>query len=388
MLEILEGSRAVAEAVRLCRPGVISAYPITPQTHIVEELSQMVADGDLKSEYVRVESEHSAASVVLGASATGARAYSATTSQGLLLMVEVLFNIAGMRLPVVITCVNRSVSAPLNIWNDQQDSVTVRDAGIIQLYAEDNQEALDMHIQAFGIAEDHRVLLPVMVCLDGFVLSHTYEPVDVPSEELVDAFLPPYDPLYYLDPSNPMTLGAHAGPELYHEIRYQLDQATRGAKEVVIAAAREFSHHFDRPQGELVEAYRCEDADTVFVAMGSVIGTLKDTVDALREEGERAGVLKVRCYRPFPSEEIAEALADAARVVVLEKAVSMGGEGILAADLRSALYGRPQQPPVHTAVIGLGGRDVTPDTIREALSRARAGERDFFAGLRQEVLED
>jgi len=387
MRKMIEGSRAVAEAVGLCRPGVISAYPITPQTHIVEELSQMVADGDINAEYVRVESEHSAASVCLGAVAAGSRSYSATTSQGMMLMAEVLYNIAGMRLPMVITGVNRALSAPLSIWNDQQDTMAIRDSGWIQLYAEDNQEVLDMHLQAYKISEDDRVLLPVMVCMDGFILTHTYEAVDMPTQEQVDAFLPPYDPLYKLDPADPYTLGAFAGPELYQEVRYEIQRDALASKDVIKEVARDFKASFGRWAGDVTDSYRCEDAETIYVAMGSVIGTMKDWVDARREQGDRIGILKVRCYRPFPLDEIRAGLAKAKRVVVLEKAISVGAYGILAAEIRAALYGQAATPPVHCAVAGLGGRDITFDTLNEIADRSRAGETDFFAGLRRELLE-
>lgn len=387
MRKMIEGSRAVAEAVALCRPQVISAYPITPQTHIVEELSQLVADGQLDAEYVRVESEHSAASVCLGAVAAGSRAYSATTSQGLLLMIEVLYNIAGMRLPLVITGVNRAVSAPLNIWNDQQDTMAVRDAGWLQLYAENNQECLDMHIQAYKIAEDDRVLLPVMVCMDGFILTHTYESVDVPTQEEVDAFLPPYNPLYKLDPADPYTLGAYAGPEMYHEVRYVMHRDCLAAKEVVKEVARQFREAFGRWSGDVIDTYRTEDADVILVALGSVVGTLKEWVDRRRAQGDRVGVVKIRCYRPFPGDELVAALAHASRVIVLEKAVSIGGHGIVAAELRGALYGRADVP-VSGVVAGLGGRDITLETVDEIYQRACAGERDFFAGLRTELLQE
>ena len=387
MLKQVEGSRAVAEAVALCRPDVISAYPITPQTHIVEELSQMVADGDIDTEYVRVESEHSAASVCLGAVAAGSRAYSATTSQGLMLMAEVLYNIAGMRLPMVITGVNRALSAPLSIWNDQQDTLALRDSGWLQLYAENSQEVLDMHIQAYKIAEDDRVLLPVMVCMDGFILTHTYESVDMPGQEEVDAFLPRYDPLYKLDPEDPYTLGAYAGPELYHEVRYEIQRDALAAKAVVKEVARDFQAAFGRWAGDVMEAYRCEDAETIYIAMGTVAGTLKDWADSRREQGDKIGVLKLRCFRPFPADELREALASAKRVVVLEKAVSVGGYGIVAAEVRAALYGQPNTPPVACAVAGLGGRDITFATLDEMQKRSEAGEQDFFAGLRTELLE-
>jgi pyruvate ferredoxin oxidoreductase alpha subunit len=387
MRKMMEGSRAVAEAVGLCRPDVISAYPITPQTHIVEELSQMVADGDIDAEYVRVESEHSAASVCLGAVAAGSRAYSATTSQGLMLMAEVLYNIAGMRLPLVITGVNRSLSAPLSIWNDQQDTMALRDTGWLQLYAENSQEVLDMHIQAYKISEDDRVLLPVMVCMDGFILTHTYESVDMPTQEEVDAFLPRYDPLYKLDPDDPYTLGAYAGPELYQEIRYEIQRDALASKAVVKEVARDFQAAFGRWAGDVVEPYACEDAEAIYIAMGTVAGTLKDWADVRREQGDKVGVLRLRCFRPFPADELREALAKAKRVVVLEKAVSVGAYGILAAEVRAALYRQPNTPPVSCAIAGLGGRDITFATLNEIHRRAEAGEMEFFAGLRAELLE-
>jgi len=388
MRKMIEGSRAVAEAVALCRPEVISAYPITPQTHIVEELSQIVADGELDCEYVRVESEHSAASVCLGAVAAGSRAYSATTSQGMLLMVEVLYNIAGMRLPLVITGVNRAISAPLNIWNDQQDTMAIRDTGWLQLYGENNQEVLDMHLQAYKISEDDRVLLPVMVCMDGFILTHTYETVDVPTQAEADAFLPPYKPLYYLDPKDPYTLGAYAGPELYQEVRYVIQRDCLASKEVVKEVARDFKAAFGRWYGDVIDTYRADDAEMLFIAMGSVIGTMRDWVDAKRAAGEKVGLIKLRCYRPFPAEELVEAVSGAKRVVVLEKAVSMGGYGIVTVELQAALYGQKRQPAVHGVVLGLGGRDVTMETLDEAKQRAEAGEPYFWAGMRSEVLEE
>lgn len=386
MRKMIEGSRAVAEAVGLCRPNVISAYPITPQTHIVEELSQLVADGDIKAEYVRVESEHSAASVCLGAAAAGARAYSATTSQGLLLMTEVLYNMAGMRLPMVLTSVNRAISAPLSIWNDQQDTLSLRDSGWIQLYAEDNQEALDMHLQAYKISEDHRVLLPVMVCMDGFILTHVYEPVDMPTQEEADAYLPPFKPYAYLDPNNPVTLGSFVGPEAYEEVRYLIHEAAIDSKEVIIEAAQDFKKAFGRWQGDLLDTYRMDDAEVAFVSMGSVLGTMKETVDLLRKQGEKVGIIKVRCYRPFPGAELREKVAGLKRAIVVEKALSVGGEGILAADLRSACYGLTT--PINGVVAGLGGRDITIEQVQDMYARALKGdERDFFAGLNERLLE-
>lgn len=374
----LEGSRAVAEFVKLCRPHVVSAYPITPQTHIVEELSQMVADGELKSQFINVESEFAAASVVLGASATGARVYTATSSQGLLLMGEVLYNIAGMRLPVILTCANRAVSAPINIWNDHQDSVSVRDSGWIQLYAEDNQDAADMHIQAYRIAEDNDILLPVMICMDGFILTHSFEPVDVPSQEEVDDFLPPYRPEIYLTTHDPVSLGLMAGPDSYMETRFALFKTLEESKEKIRRVAREFKKVFGRSSGELVEYYKVDGADVVLISMGSVAGTIKVVVDELRESGRKAGLLKIRSHRPFPAEEIREVLGRVKNVAVVEKAVSMGLGGILSTDVRSVCVNT--SACVSNFIIGLGGRDITKDDIYYIIDRASSGpvENDFI----------
>ena len=388
MRVIIEGSHAVAESIKLCRAQVVSAYPITPQTHIVEDLAAMAANGIIDAEFVRVESEFSAASVCLGAAASGARAYSATTSQGLLLMAEVIYNIAGMRLPMVFTIANRAISAPLNIWNDHQDTMCVRDAGWIQLWAEDAQEALDMHIQAYKIAEDHRVYLPVMVNMDGFILTHTYEPVQIPDQADVDAFLPPFDPFFKLDVADPMTLGAFIGPEAYQEARYSIDDAVIGAKPVICEVAKEFGEKFGRFQGDLIDGYKLEGAETVIVAMGSVLGTIKDTVDEMRDQGIPVGVLKVRCLRPFPGEELYQALKGVKNVLVLEKAISLGGGQILAAEMRSAFYGRTPAPRIAGAVMGLGGRDITPGTIKNVYHRlVECGEEFIWADLKEELFK-
>lgn len=382
-----EGSKAVAETVRVCRPNVISAYPITPQTHIVEELSTMVANGQLKAEFVNVESEFSAASVVLGASATGARAYTATTSQGMLLMAEVLFNISGMRLPVVLTGVNRAVSAPINIWNDQQDSISVRDAGWIQLYAEDIQEASDMHLQAFRIAEHPDVLLPVMVCMDGFVLTHAYEPVELITQEQADEFLPPYNPQYYLSPKNPLSYGAMLGPDAYMEARYQLDEALAGSARIIEDVAREFKDKIGRYQGALIDTYMTEDAEIILIAMGSIISTIKEAVDNLRSEGQRVGVLKIRSFRPFPKDEVYQALKSAREALVLNRAFSPGHGGVLTTEVRDALCGRGAVPEVKGYIIGLGGRDMGVQTILNVISeRAEVGREDRFVDLKEALI--
>lgn len=371
----LEGSRAVAEAVARCKPQVISAYPITPQTHIVAELAEIVSDGELKAEYVNVESEHSAASVILGASATGVRVYTATTSQGMMLMNEVMYNIAGLRLPCVMTLVNRSVSAPLNIWTDHQDSISVRDSGWLQLYAENNQDAVDLLFQAYRLAEDHRIMLPVMVCMDGFVLSHAYEAIDVPEQAEVDRFLPPFEPIYKLDPENPLTFGAYTEPDKYTETRYMIHETMRRALGIIPEVGAEFKKVFNRNGASLVEGYRLEDANTAIVALGSVNGLIRETVDVLRKRGRKVGALKVVTFRPFPGEAIVGALANVREVVVLDRAISLGSGGPLATEIRSALQGRRGAPVVRSVIGGLGGRDIAENTIKDALAKSLDGAR-------------
>jgi pyruvate ferredoxin oxidoreductase alpha subunit len=361
---VMEGSHAVAEAARVSRPAVISAYPITPQTHIVEDLSQMVADGDLMNcDYIRTESEFSAASVIQGAAAAGARTFSATSSQGAVLMYEVLFAIAGMRLPCVLVMANRSVSAPLSIWNDHQDAISARDNGWIQLWAEDCQEAADLVIQAYKIAEDHRVLLPVMVNMDGFVITHTYEPIETFDQKTVDEFLPPYAPLFALDPKNPVTMGALAQPETYTEARYMVHNAQLNSKAIIEEVANDFAKKFGRYYGGLIEEYQMDGAEVVLIAMGSVIGTMKDSVDEMRKEGMKVGIVKVRTYRPFPVEALRDALKDAKVVCVIDKDISMGMEGALYTDVKAGLYNKSEAEMLGF-VAGMGGRDITIEDIK------------------------
>jgi pyruvate ferredoxin oxidoreductase alpha subunit len=370
---------AVAEMVKLCRPNVVAAYPITPQTHIVENLSQFVADGDLKAEFLNVESEFGAASVVLGASATGARAYSTTTAQGLLLMAEVLFNIAGMRLPVIITCANRAISAPINIWNDHSDALVVRDAGWVMLFAEDNQEAADMHPQAFKIAENPDILLPVMINMDGFILTHAFEPVDIPEQAEIDAFLPKFNPVNFLTVKNPMTFGSLAEPQWYAETRYKIQETQEEVKTVIERTADEFKAQFGRYYGGLIDTYRMDDAERVFVAMGSLIGTLKEVVDDLRARGEKVGILKIRTYRPFPKEKILEVCGQVKEMIVLEKAISFGSGGMLQEELRAVFYQQKNQPKISGFVLGLGGRDVPPESLKKIyeVSKGRVLSNEF-----------
>jgi pyruvate ferredoxin oxidoreductase alpha subunit len=384
MMEITEGSHAVAEAVRLCRPQVVSAYPITPQTHIVEALADFVANCQLDAEYITVDSELSALSACVGASAAGSRTYSATTSQGLMLMAEVCFNASGMRLPIVMSIANRAMGAPLSIWNDQQDSIAMRDSGWLQFYAEDNQEATDLHFLAYKVAEDPRVQLPAFVCFDGFILSHTYEAVDMLSQEDVDKYLPKFDPAERLDAKDPISFGMYATPDYYMEFRYETDQAQKKAKDVIAQAGKEFGTMFGRDYSALVEPYQLDDAETAIVAMGSICGTVKDAIDEMRAEGKKVGLLKIRIFRPFPSEEIAQALAKVKRVAVLDKNISLGAKGATAIEVRDAMYG--STTPVKGYVLGLGGRDIRKKNIKEIVSLCEKGVGDQFYGLRKELI--
>lgn len=391
MKQFFEGSHAVAEAVKLCRPGVISAYPITPQTHIVEDLAQIVANGELNAQCVNVESEHSAASVVLGASATGVRSYTATSSQGLLYMAEVIFNIAGMRLPVVLTCANRAISSPINIWNDQQDSVSLRDAGWVQLYAEDNQETVDLHLLAYRLAEDKSIMLPVMVCMDGFILTHGMEALDMPEQAEVDKFLPAYKPLYKLDPDEPISMGLLAGPDYYMETRFALQETLGDVLDMLPKISAEFRAVFGRDYKDcLVEEYFTKDAERVIVAMGSVCGTIKEVVDELRKKGKKVGLLKIISYRPFPYARICEALKNVSKVAVLDKSVSLGAYAPLACDVKAAFYGKKKAPKmISSFVAGLGGRDITLDSVREIFRKLTAREvNGEFIDLKPELLKE
>jgi pyruvate ferredoxin oxidoreductase alpha subunit len=386
MLEQKEGSHAVADAVALCRPEVICAYPISPQTHIVEALSDKVRSGALTPcEYVSVESEFAAMSVAIGASATGARAYTATASQGLLYMCEALYNASGLGLPIVMTLANRAIGSPINIWNDHSDSMSQRDSGWIQLYAETNQEALDLHIQAYRLAEE--LSLPVMVCMDGFILTHAYERVDVPTQEQVDAFLPAYEPRQVLDPGEPVTIGAMVGPEAFFEVRYLMHAKQMQALDLVPRIAADFEKAFGRDSGGLLRSYRTEDAETVIVALGSVLGTIEDVVDELREQGVKIGVVGIKCFRPYPLDEVREALGHAQRVVVVEKAFAVGVGGIVGQNVRLALDGLP--PTVYDVVAGLGGRPITKRSLHRLLEDALEDrlERQTFLDLDVEIIE-
>ena len=371
-IKVVEGSEAVALAVKACRPHVISAFPISPQTHIVESLARMVADGDMIAEYIRTESEFSAASVVAGASAAGSRSYTASSSQGLLLMTEVLYACAGMRLPFVITGVNRSISAPINIQVDHQDTMSLRDAGLIQFYVESCQEAYDLHLAAFKIAEDPAIMLPVMVCMDGWVLTHSYERVEFLEPEAVDRFLPPFQPQNYLDPGDPKSWGSYAESDMMMEFKYAIHQAMEEGKPRIREILAEVVTLTGRDHGGLIEAYRTDDAEVVLVAIGSVTGTIKDAVDELRQSGKKVGLIKIRCYRPFPHAEILDAVQSARVVAVMDASFSMGSEGSIGLDLKAKLYGRPDAPVVIDYIAGLGGREINIQTINKLVERAEA----------------
>jgi len=389
--DLLEGSRAIAEVIKLCKPGVISAYPITPQTHIVEELALMVSNGELNSQFVNVESEHSAASVVLGGVAAGVRSYTATSSQGLFYMAEVIFNIAGMRLPLVLTCANRAISAPINIWNDQQDSVSLRDAGWIQLYAENNQEAVDLHLIGYRLSEDKSIYLPVMVCMDGFILTHGMEPVDIPKQEEVDKFLPSYKPLYKLDVTDPLTMGLLADPDYYLETRFAIQDTMKDVLSLLPKISKEFSGIFGRDYKDcLIEEYCVKDAEKVVVAMGSVCGTIKEVIDELRKKGKKVGLLKIISYRPFPYVKVYEALKDVRQVAVLDKAVSLGACAPLAVEIKAAFSGKKKSPKtISSFIAGLGGRDITPDSIKEIFRKLTQKEvTQEFIDLKPELLRE
>ena len=378
MLKQIEGSRAVAEAVGLCRPEVICAYPISPQTHIVEALGEMVKAGQIeRCEYINVESEFAAMSVAIGASAAGARAYTATASQGLLFMAEAVFNASGLGLPIVMTVANRAIGAPINIWNDHTDSMSQRDCGWIQLFAETNQEALDLHIQAFRLGEE--LSLPVMVCMDGFILTHAVERVDMPTQSQVDAYLPPFEPRQVLDPAEPVSIGAMVGPEAFLEVRYLAHAKQMSALELIPGWAQEFRDAFGRDSGGLMHTYRCEDADTIVVALGSVLGTVKDTVDEMRDRGARIGVLGITCFRPWPSAAVRTALGRARRVVVLEKSLAVGLGGIVSTNVRTCYSGNPDS--VHTVIAGLGGRAITRASLARMLDTALEGRLEALTFL-------
>ncbi|MDK2789678.1 MAG: pyruvate ferredoxin oxidoreductase alpha subunit [Methanothermococcus sp.] len=384
-VKIITGTSAAAEAAKLCDVDVIAAYPITPQTTCVEKLAEFVANGELDAEYIKVESEHSAMSACIGASATGARTFTATASQGLALMHELLFAASGMRLPIVMMNANRALSAPINIWNDQQDSISQRDTGWIQFYAENNQEVLDTIIQAYRIAEHEDVLLPVMVNLDGFILTHTVEPVTVPKQENVLDFVGIYEPKHaYMDPDRPITQGPVGVPSCYMESRYAVQKAMDNAEKIIMDIHDEFAEKFKRSYGNgLIETYNIENAETVLVALGSVCSPIKEVIDQMKEEGKEYGLLRIRCYRPLPIKHIREALKNAKNVAILDKDISFGtNKGAVYLDLASFL----KDKKTVNYIVGLGGRDIRIQDIKDIMEHAENAEdgETKWVGLQEE----
>jgi len=386
-VRIMTGNEAAAAAVKLAAPGVVAAYPITPQTKLAEVLSEYVERGELKAEYVRVESEHSAMTVCISASTVGARVFTATSSNGLLYMHEQLHWAAGSRLPIVMCCVNRGVGAPWSIFNDQQDSFSQRDTGWIQLYCRDNQEILDTVIQAYRIAEE--IYVPVMVCYDGFILSHTMMPVEIPDAGVVKKFLPPYKPHTILSPDDPKTINSvffanrreNAKGILcdgYMDMRYKLYSAFEKSGEIIKSASEEWATMTGRDHGGLIWEYMTEDAELLLTGMGSIATEATLAVDALRAEGIRAGVVGIRAYRPFPKEEVIMAFGKATAIAVFEKCISYGYEGGVCSDLKAAFYGTDIKAPIYDHIVGLGGRDVKTgeivDAARKTFESARAGK--------------
>lgn len=376
MPQMLEGSQALARAVALCRPQVVAAYPITPQTHIVENISKLVADGKLHCELISVESEFSAASVALGAAAAGSRAYTASSSQGILLMSEVLYSIAGLRIPLVLTCANRAVGAPLSIWNDQQDSMAVRDAGWVQIYCADNQEAVDATIQAYRIAE--RTELPVMICVDGFVLTHTLEQIEMPTQDQVDGFLPPFQFSRALNPAQPISIGTLVSPDFFPEVRHSHHQALLNAKDEIVSADADWSAVCGRSSGGLLSVEGDPDAKIGILSMGSVIGTLRDALGEYPEAGPTK-LIKLRTFRPFPAEALREACAGLTNLVVLERALSPGSGGIIGTEVRAAFAGMADAPQIHNFAVGLGGRDIPLDIYPRLMAAVKSPSGAPFA---------
>ncbi len=370
MKKVIIGNHAVSWGVKLARAQVIAAYPITPQTQVVEELSEMCANGELQARFIKVESEHSAMAACIGASATGARAFTATSAQGLALMHELLHWAGGGRLPIVMADVNRAMAPGWTVWTDQNDSLSQRDTGWIQLYCENNQEVLDSTLMAFKLAES--VDLPVMVVLDAFFLSHTSEPVDIPDQAVVDAFLPPRQARYKLDVNEPHAFGALTTPAVYMEMRLRQQEAMDSVPTTLARIEEEFEARFGRRYGA-IERYRTEDAELVLVTSGTVTSTARHVVNELRETGQKVGLVKVKMFRPFPGAELRAALAGVRDVAVLDRNISPGHSGIFAEEQRAALYDLPeaQRPRVHGYIIGLGGRDVTPATILDCVQRSR-----------------
>jgi len=364
--EVIECSHAIAEAARLCKPSVIAAYPITPQTHIVEKLAEFVNNGILNAEYINVESEHSAMSACVGAQATGVRTFTATNSQGMALMSEIMFVASGMRLPIVMAVANRALSSPINIWNDQSDTIAQRDSGWVQLYCESSQEAFDTTIQAYKIAE--KVLLPVMVCVDGFTLSHVWENVELLEQIDIDGFLPKYNPKNKLDVEKPLTMGPIGMPNSYMYFKKQQHEAMIKSIDVIKETNSLFSKKFKRKYGNgLVETYRMDDADYALACMGSICGTARVVVDDMRKKGKKVGLIKIKCFRPFPSQEIINSCKKLKGLAVVDRDISFGNSGAVFTEVKASLNNKDIK--INNFIAGLGGRDVTKEILTQAVNR-------------------
>lgn len=384
----VSGDEAVALAARQARPKVIAAYPITPQTIVVERLSDYVEDGTLDAHYLYVESEHSAMCAVIGAAATGARTFTATSSQGLLYMAEGLHYASGARYPIVMMNANRSIALPWNIYGDQRDSLSQLESGWIQLYVENVQEAFDTTIMAYKIAENADVMTPVMVNLDGFILTHTYEPLELVDQDKVDAYIPYQDFSNKMDLDDPVSAMITAGPVYNSEFKYMQHQALLKAEDVITAADKEFGEVFGRSYGGMLEAYRCEDAEAIIVSLGSTTGTVRAVVDRYREEGKKVGVVKLKCMRPFPGKKLAEAVKNAKAIAVMERDISFGYEGAVFSDVNSALKSNGVDVPAYDYVGGLGGRSISKSDIGgifDDLLSGKANEGVGFLNLRKDI---
>ncbi|MEM0360647.1 MAG: pyruvate ferredoxin oxidoreductase [Candidatus Diapherotrites archaeon] len=374
---VVEASMALALGAKLCRPKVISMYPITPQTHIVERLADFISNGELDAEMVHAESEHSAMAAMIGAAAAGVRTYTATASQGLALMFELLPIMAGNRLPGVMAVANRALSAPINIWNDHSDAVSARDQGWIQIYCESTQEAIDTTIQLYKVCEDRKVLLPGMVCIDGFTLSHVCERAIVPEQGEVDKFLPEFKPFAKLDPEKPVSIGPIAFPNSYMEFKKQQQEAIMGSLPVIQKVHKEFAKKFGRSYGNgLIEEYKMKDAERAIIGMGTLCGTARIAVDELRAKGKKVGMIKLRSLRPFPVKELQKATKNLKGLSVIDRHISMGFEGPLFTDIRSALYGSGIE--INGFIAGLGGRDITVEKLKKALLTAKSKQGEWL----------
>lgn len=379
-----------AYAAKVARVQVIAAYPITPQTSIVERIAELVESGELDAEYIRVESEHSAMAACIGAAAAGVRTFTATASHGLVLMHEPLHWASGSRLPIVMPVVNRTLGPGWNIWADYTDSMSQRDTGWLQFYCADNQEVFDTIIQAYKLCEDERVLLPVMICLEAFILSHTYMPVRIPDQDKIDDFLPSYKPKWFLDIDNPLSHANIVSPEWYMEFRYMMQEAMENAKQLIPEIDKEYGKYFDFEHGGLIDKYKCEDADLILLTMGTIGSESKIAVDSLRNEGLNVGSARVRVFRPFPKEEIRKLAENTQMFTIIDRGISFGMEGFLAEEAKASLYNQEDQPLIAGFIAGLGGRDVTFKNIEkiakksaEWMRRGRVEKETVWVDLRE-----